>query len=350
MCRLSNTPLSLRFVLSGRPQSSICVAFVQNPIVKFWIYYLLWSITNRRPWPRRCSEIGLRCCLLAELVSREELVRRGSTAVSYRDSWSLAGAVRWDSTAVACEASSLSVFLGLHPGLGEQGTQIPLEHPVVGRHVLQTLLSVGPEWELEVEPVWELGQTVEARTWVFSVLEHSLAVSPAGPVVSSVWRSTYPIPEVEAGWALELGSCCGHWLPKPGFHWQLAGLTLSEPTVGWPVAGHLGWRGCWLLGSLLRWSWSWPLVLRQGLIQPPLVLEPDSELEVDQPLLTPLASLSEPTESEVHTFPFLQLRSWLLALSENRVPQLDVVPSELSEEFPPRDVFSHQLLACSGLW
>ena len=48
------------------------VAFVQNPIVKFLIYYLLWSITNRRPWPRRCSEIGLHCCLLAELVSREE--------------------------------------------------------------------------------------------------------------------------------------------------------------------------------------------------------------------------------------------------------------------------------------
>ena len=81
---------------------------------------------------------------------------------------------------------------------------------MVGRQVLQTLLSVGPEWELEVEPVWELGQTVEVQTWVFSVLEHSLAVSPAGPVMSSVWRSTYPIPEVEAGLALELGSCCGH--------------------------------------------------------------------------------------------------------------------------------------------
>ncbi len=93
---------------------------------------------------------------------------------------------------------------------GSRGTQIPLEHPVVGRQVLQTLLSDDPEWELEVEPVWELGQTVGVRTWLLSVLEPSLAVSPAGPVVSSVWRSTYPIPEVEAGLALELGTCCGH--------------------------------------------------------------------------------------------------------------------------------------------
>ena len=134
---------------------------------------------------------------------------------------------------LTCETSSLSFFWGLHPGLGEQGTQIPLEHPVLGRQILQILLgeqgtqiplehpvlgrqvlqilrSGDPEWELEVEPVWELGQTVEVRTWLVSVLEHSLAASPAGPVASSVWRSTYPIPEVEVGLALELGSCCGH--------------------------------------------------------------------------------------------------------------------------------------------
>ena len=29
-------------------------------------------VTNRRPWPKRCSEVGLHCCLLLRLVSREE--------------------------------------------------------------------------------------------------------------------------------------------------------------------------------------------------------------------------------------------------------------------------------------
>ena len=66
------------------------------------------------------------------------------------------------------------------------------------------------------------------------------------------------------------------------------------------------------LGQLLAPRESSPLelelisVLGQGLIQPPLELEQDSELEVDQPLLIPL---SEPLATAVQTFLFFQFRS-----------------------------------------
>ena len=72
------------------------------------------------------------------------------------------------------------------------------------------------------------------------------------------------------------------------------------------VAGH------WSPGHLLAPRESSPLelelisMLGQGLIQPPLELEQDSELDVDQPLLIPLL---ESLATAVQTFPFFQFRS-----------------------------------------
>ena len=248
-------------------------------------------------------------------------------------------AVRWGLLlSPAIVASNPSAFWGLHPGPVESEVQGLLELPVVWMEDHQPLRSVCLSMELEVVPMWLIGRTEEARTWGSGELEHFLVASPATPVLSNVSEVNL---SSSWGWGL-----LGSWARK--LLWRFIPQALISLAACWT---HSVWRDCRVTGRCSPGPARWlaPLassppepeltsVLGQGLTQPPLLplaLELESELEVDQPLLIPLTSLSELTERDVHTRPFFQFLSWLFALSEKRVPQLDKVPTELSEEFPP---------------
>ena len=113
-------------------------------LLSFMIGLSLQSLrsTNRRPWPKWCSEAGLHCCLLSRLVPREEQWGEAPllSVIEAIDPW----LVQWGKAPLllAIEASNPSVFWELHPGLVEQGVQIPLELPVVWMQVHRILLSV----------------------------------------------------------------------------------------------------------------------------------------------------------------------------------------------------------------